>query len=385
MRLPALPFAVIIVGISLSLSFISPAAAAPTSIVYQGSLKQNGTPVNGTYPMVFNITNADGSQVYWTSGSTPTVIKEGLYRIELTPTNVSWETIDPYIETRVNGAVLLPREKVSSAPYALIAKDLSPGATAKGDLYVMGGNLGIGTTHPMEALDVNGGSNFRDNFSIPADFQIGVRYRGASFRFYNDGTTHYADVYSDWRPAFDNTYYLGNAGRRWISVYAANGVIQTSSSRLKKEIRELAFNPDGSTAINVVPNSAISMSPSLKLQTVKGSDGKEEEIVTPNLSNPRQVRVPRAILFKWKNPASAKEDQDMLGFMGDDLPLEAHAIRSDGTRDPNSFYTSAVVGILCAKVRALDTKNESQEKVISTQAAQIVDLTARVAALESKR
>src|SRR4051812_25137471 len=77
--------------------------AAPTSIVYQGSLKQNGALVNGTYPMIFTITNADGSQAYWTSGSVPVVVQEGLYRADLAPGTLDWASIDPYIETRVNG------------------------------------------------------------------------------------------------------------------------------------------------------------------------------------------------------------------------------------------------------------------------------------------
>jgi len=359
-----------LVACLLFVTLVVPAHAVPAIITYQGSLKQNGVPVNATVPISVNVTDANGVAC-WTGATQQVQVKEGLYRYDLTPTTCDLtSSTNLYVQTVINNNKFTPLEPLNSVPYALMTKDIAPGATAKGDLYVMGGNLGIGTTQPMEALDVNGGSNFRDNFTIPSDFQIGVRYHGPSFHFFNDGTTRYADVNSDWRPAYDNGYYLGNAGRRWISVYAANGVIQTSSSRLKKEIREIAFKPDGSAVVNSISNSAITMLPSLKLQTIKGSDGKDEEIVTPNSSNLVQYQVPRAILFKWKNPTSAKEDQDMLGFMGDDLPLEAHAIRPDGTRDPNSFYTSAVVGLLCAKVRAQDDL--------------IKKLTARMDALEAK-
>jgi len=135
----------------VSLAFTASLSASPTSIIYQGSLKQSGTSVNGTYSMIFSITNADGSQVYWTSGSISTVIKEGLYRAELTPSGVDWGNVDPYIETRVNGTLLLPREKLSNAPYALIAKDLVPGsihatdgsATAPAFSFVSDPNTGI--------------------------------------------------------------------------------------------------------------------------------------------------------------------------------------------------------------------------------------------------
>src|SRR5262245_32070460 len=77
--------------------------AFPTSVVYQGSLKQSGTPVNATASIEFRITNSDGSQLYWTSGAQSVQVKDGLYRVELSPTGINWSTIDPYIEMRVSG------------------------------------------------------------------------------------------------------------------------------------------------------------------------------------------------------------------------------------------------------------------------------------------
>ncbi len=144
MKFPTVRCACALVFCLASTPVLLPLNAAPTSIVYQGSLKQSGTLVNGTIPIIFNITNADGSQVYWTSGAQSVTVKEGLYRVELAPTGVDWENVDPYIETRVNGTLLLPREKMSNAPYALAAKDLTAGATAKGNLQV-NGNLAVGT------------------------------------------------------------------------------------------------------------------------------------------------------------------------------------------------------------------------------------------------
>ena len=45
-------------------------AGAPKSITYQGTLRKAGAIYTGAVPMEFRITNADGSVVYWTSGST---------------------------------------------------------------------------------------------------------------------------------------------------------------------------------------------------------------------------------------------------------------------------------------------------------------------------
>lgn len=125
-------------------------AAVPGSFIYQGSLKQNGALVNGTVAIQILLTDADGNQVYWPGPVQSVPVKEGLYRVELAPTGVDWANVDPYIETRVNGAKLLPREKLSSSPYALLAKDLAPGATAKGD-FIVSGKSGVGISGELPA------------------------------------------------------------------------------------------------------------------------------------------------------------------------------------------------------------------------------------------
>jgi hypothetical protein len=101
--------------------------AFPAQFTYQGSLKQNGALVNGTYPMEFRICDAGGGTVYWTSGVQNVQVQEGLYRVELAPTNISFGHLEPYIQVSVNGNVLLPREKLNSAPYAIVAKELAIG------------------------------------------------------------------------------------------------------------------------------------------------------------------------------------------------------------------------------------------------------------------
>ena len=145
---------------------------------------------------------------------------------------------------------------------------------------------------------------------------------------------------------------MGSASALWSTVWAENGVIQTSSSKLKKEIREIRMKKDRTSELVSV---AAATNASLPAKKSKNED----------------LQVPRGIIFKWKNEADVKtKDADFIGFMGDDLPLEAHAFKEDGTRDPEHFYTSAVVGLLCAKVRQ--------------QADQIDDLTARIEKLEKK-
>lgn len=113
-------------------------ADIPSSFTFQGSLKEDGSLVNGSYPMSFKITDENGSQIFWDSGPKTVTVVEGLYQIELSPAQVNWGTITPYIETSVNGTVLLPREKLNSTPYSFVAQNLAAGATAEGDLNIKG-------------------------------------------------------------------------------------------------------------------------------------------------------------------------------------------------------------------------------------------------------
>ncbi len=75
-----------------------------------------------------------------------------------------------------------------------------------------GGRVGIGTTAPAEALDVNGNTRIQGTLST--------------------GPTY---------PRADNSYSLGWSGQRWTSVWAINGTVQTSDARLKTDIKNLGY------------------------------------------------------------------------------------------------------------------------------------------------
>src|SRR5512141_2291140 len=72
-------------------------SAVPYRINYQGRLKQNNIPVNGTTTMVFRLTDSSGGTQYWTSGTVGVTVSSGLFNYVITPTpNFDWVNNTPY-------------------------------------------------------------------------------------------------------------------------------------------------------------------------------------------------------------------------------------------------------------------------------------------------
>lgn len=107
------------------------------------------------------------------------------------------------------------------------------------------GNLGIGTTAPAQKLHVSGGNARITNSGISADIMVGTSFAG----FTNATGVVYYEVGGDETHMFggqvipdaDGSRSLGVSTRRWQAVYAANGTIQTSDARLKKNILPLTY------------------------------------------------------------------------------------------------------------------------------------------------
>ena len=143
----------------LTLTLASPLIAQP--FTYQGFLKQNGQPVNGTVSMVFRLYDAPtgGNQI---GGSIPHAVsvQNGLFTVALDFGNV-WTGADRYLEISVGSTTLAPRVKITPAPYAAFAASAGfaqrPWQSAGSNIFYNDGNVGIGTSSPAARLSLGGG------------------------------------------------------------------------------------------------------------------------------------------------------------------------------------------------------------------------------------
>jgi hypothetical protein len=144
----------------MALTLASPLVAQP--FTYQGFLKQNGQPVNGTVSLTFRLYNAltGGSQVASPINQTVNV-QNGLFTVELNFGNV-WTGADRYLEIQVGSTTLSPRVKITPAPYASFAASAGfaqrPWQSAGSNIFYTDGNVGIGTSSPFARLSLGGGN-----------------------------------------------------------------------------------------------------------------------------------------------------------------------------------------------------------------------------------
>ena len=118
------------------------------------------------------------------------------------------------------------------------------------------GNVGIGTSSPNDLLHINGSgyikmqiqSNIESQLRLNAtygqisnvsgDLYFTIESASGSQIFRTGSSTERMRITSagNTQPGADNAYSLGVSGTRWSAVWAANGTIQTSDEREKKDI-----------------------------------------------------------------------------------------------------------------------------------------------------
>jgi hypothetical protein len=149
-------------------------ATAPSAINFQGRLEENSEPIDGVKNFVFKIYDAqEGGNLIWTSQSLDEMVTNGVFSIILemgTPVNLSTGVFSGprYIEIAVNSVVLSPRQRMVSAPYALVSQSLS--ADAKISLSNLEKDPSILSTINLATNPVDWSSLK----NVPADFADGT-------------------------------------------------------------------------------------------------------------------------------------------------------------------------------------------------------------------
>ena len=122
--------------------FINPALAQSTAFNYQGRPSDNGTPANGNYDLLFTLRNAltSGSTVGSPYGVPATAVTNGLFTVTVDFGTGVFPGANRWLEigVRTNGSsgaytTLAPRQPITSAPYAIMAGNVS-GLVAAGQL-----------------------------------------------------------------------------------------------------------------------------------------------------------------------------------------------------------------------------------------------------------
>lgn len=141
----------------LTLTSTTATRAAPvgTAFTYQGQLKQNGLPFNGTIDLQFELYDSQSSGQLLGSVHQPAApVTGGLFAVEL-DFGVEPFTTDSerWLEVVVDGTPL-PRQRISPTPFSIGTRGIAVDES---------GNVGIGTTGPAAGLHVLRGSAFPDS------------------------------------------------------------------------------------------------------------------------------------------------------------------------------------------------------------------------------
>jgi hypothetical protein len=189
------------------------------------------------------------------------------------------------------------------------------------------GRLGIGTSNPSEEFQVIGsikaGSNSGNTYSALSSYSVEI-----------DGSI---------RPQDDNLDPLGHSTKRYTSLWASDGTINTSDRREKKNIKTVDYG-------------------------------------LTDLMNLKPVS------FKWKD---GRSDKSNLGFIAQDLQitLPEVVVDQDSYRDENGdiFYKPAKrLGVKYADIIPVTVKAiQEQQEIISAQADRISNLEAEIAEIKA--
>ncbi|MEO0469868.1 MAG: tail fiber domain-containing protein [Bacteroidota bacterium] len=123
---------------------------------------------------------------------------------------------------------------ITSDPLFEIGNGTGPSSRSNAVTVRKNGNVGIGTTVPLDRLHVNG------------------RIRMATVEYFEDGGTSEIAARGDLRPTIDNTYDIGTSVLRYDDVFATSGIVNTSDRRDKEAIEPIPYGLEEIMQLNPV-------------------------------------------------------------------------------------------------------------------------------------
>jgi len=121
----------------------------PTVFTYQGRLDEGGSPAEGLHDFTFALWDslAGGLPVSAVIGVNDVPVADGLFTVQLDFGAVIFDGSARFLEIKVEGVTLSPRQSITATPYALQTR----GIFVDNSL-----NVGLGTTAPLNQLHVRG-------------------------------------------------------------------------------------------------------------------------------------------------------------------------------------------------------------------------------------
>lgn len=119
----------VMLAITLSSAVVPTDARAevPETIQYSGSLSEDGEPIDGRVDLRFELFDAESSSdALWTEALPGQSVSDGRFVVELGSQSSLQPALEGgarWLQVSVNGVALSPRQRISSAPYAMRAAD----------------------------------------------------------------------------------------------------------------------------------------------------------------------------------------------------------------------------------------------------------------------
>jgi microcystin-dependent protein len=146
-------------------------AAVPHLINYQGKLTDaSGQPLEGSFELTFRIYDAENAgNLLWEEAQTGVVIQKGIFNILLgAVTNLNLPFTIPYfLEIKVGSEVMSPRQRITSAGYAIRAETADNGVPP-GTIVMWSGSIASIPLGWQLCDGTNGTPDLRDQFIVGA-------------------------------------------------------------------------------------------------------------------------------------------------------------------------------------------------------------------------